>query len=129
MLDELIEDLNKEEAPTAVVKSAMRAGQAVAPMAAPGPAPEALAVVPWRGRDLSSCRLHYLLMAMEFLDTKEVTTGDIMVMAVKEAEVGMGFKVVVNEVMILVKDMELITELKLAVVACWGLLHFLLDLL
>eukprot|EP00435_Cladocopium_sp_Y103_P012338 s3612_g3.t1 len=79
MLDELIEDLNKEEAPTAVVKSvrateaagsglvvaglspeqqrwlanaaeAMRAGQAVAPMAAPGPAPEALAVVPVEGQ-------------------------------------------------------------------------------
>eukprot|EP00435_Cladocopium_sp_Y103_P004570 s2426_g1.t1 len=105
MLDELIEDLNKEEAPTAVVKSvrateaagsglvvaglspeqqrwlanaaeAMRAGQAVAPMAAPGPAPEALAVVPVEGQRPETLELPKLTecTAVEFGDWLAVIT-------------------------------------------------------
>eukprot|EP00435_Cladocopium_sp_Y103_P013898 s2795_g3.t1 len=134
-LDELLEGLSKKENQVAAVKSvrateaagsglvaglspeqrrwladaaeAMRAGQTVA-MPTAAAAPEALALV---------------------LDTKEVMTGDTMVAAIKEIKVGKDSKVVENGVTIWDKDMELITELKLAVVAFWGLLHFLLDLL
>ena len=57
--------------------------------------------------------LHYPLMAVVKLDTKEVTTGEIMAVAFKSFHVGMGYKVVKGEGTVRdksIKELRLVVE-------------------
>ena len=58
------------------------------------------------GRGHTSFLLHYLLMAMVKLDTKEVTTGEIMVATIKVAREVAGYKELKDEGTIRDKDLK-----------------------